>query len=45
MTLCSPITRGDVADYVDTLFIVYMVLIFIRILHDLDPAHPLQPRC
>ena len=26
------LTRNDVADYVDVLFIVYMVLIFIRVL-------------
>ena len=26
------ITRVDVADYVDTLFLIYMVLIFIRVL-------------
>jgi YggT family protein len=34
------ITRGDVADYVDTLAIVYLVLIFIRILTSWIPRMP-----
>jgi YggT family protein len=39
MTLFA-ITRTDVADYVDTLFLVYMVLIFIRILLTWIPRIP-----
>jgi YggT family protein len=34
------ITRGDVADYVDTLVLVYLVLIFIRILMTWIPRMP-----
>lgn len=34
------ITRGDVADYVDTLVIVYLVLIFIRIIMSWIPRMP-----
>ena len=34
------ITRGDVADYVDTLALVYLVLIFIRILTSWIPRMP-----
>jgi YggT family protein len=34
------ITRSDVADYVDTLAIVYLVLIFIRILTSWIPRMP-----
>jgi YggT family protein len=39
MTLLA-ITRGDVADYVDTLVIVYLVLIFIRIIMTWIPRMP-----
>ena len=41
------ITRGDVADYVDTLITVYIVLIFIQILvswFSSIPYHPLAER-
>jgi YggT family protein len=34
------ITRGDVADYVQTLALVYLVLIFIRILTSWIPRMP-----
>ncbi len=34
------ITRGDVADYVEALFIVYFVLIFVRILLTWVPRMP-----
>jgi YggT family protein len=34
------ITRGDVADYVETLAIVYLVLIFVRILTSWIPRMP-----
>ena len=40
MTTYLAITRGDVADYVDTLVIVYLVLIFIRILTSWIPRMP-----
>jgi YggT family protein len=42
MTLLA-ITRNDVADYVDTLFLVYIVLIFIRILLTWIPRIPYNP--
>lgn len=34
------ITRGDVADYVDTLVLVYLVLIFVRIIMSWIPRMP-----
>ena len=34
------ITRGDVADYVETLSLVYLVLIFVRILMSWIPRMP-----
>ena len=37
------LTRGDVADYVSALFLVYIVLIFAQHPHLLDPADALQP--
>jgi YggT family protein len=40
MTLYLAITRGDVADYVNTLTLVYLVLIFIRILMSWIPRMP-----
>jgi YggT family protein len=39
MTLIA-LTRGDVADYVNTLILVYVVLIFIRILISWIPRMP-----
>ncbi len=36
----AAVTRGDVADYVNTLFLVYIVLIFIRILMSWIPRIP-----
>ena len=39
MTLLA-LTRADIADYVDTLVIVYLVLIFIRILMSWIPRMP-----
>jgi YggT family protein len=39
MTLLA-LTRGDVADYVETLALVYLVLIFIRILVSWIPRMP-----
>jgi YggT family protein len=40
VTTYLAITRGDVADYVDTLVVVYLVLIFIRILTSWIPRMP-----
>jgi YggT family protein len=40
VTLYMAVSRGDVADYVDTLAIVYLVLIFIRILTSWIPRMP-----
>ena len=40
MSLYLAITRGDVADYVNTLTLVYLVLIFIRILMSWIPRMP-----
>jgi YggT family protein len=40
MRLYLAITRADVADYVETLAIVYLVLIFIRILTSWIPRMP-----
>ena len=40
MRVFLAVTRADVADYVDTLAIVYLVLIFIRILTSWIPRMP-----
>ena len=40
MTLYLAITRADVADYVSTLSVIYLVLIFIRILTSWIPRMP-----
>ena len=40
MTVWLAITRGDVADYVSTLALVYLVLIFIRIIMSWVPRMP-----
>ena len=40
MSLFIAITRDDVADYVNTLVLVYLVLIFIRILMSWIPRMP-----
>ncbi len=37
------ITRGDVADYVNTLALVYLVLIFVRIIMSWIPRIPYNP--
>lgn len=37
------LSRGDVADYVDALFIVYIVLIFANILISYVPRMPYHP--
>jgi YggT family protein len=43
MTTVLAVTRGDVADYVYTLVLVYVVLIFIRILLTWIPRIPYSP--
>ena len=40
MTAWLAVTRGDVADYVTTLALVYLVLIFIRIIMSWIPRIP-----
>ena len=40
MSLYLAVTRNDVADYVNTLVLVYLVLIFIRILMSWIPRMP-----
>jgi YggT family protein len=40
MTLLLAITRNDVADYLNTLLLVYVVLIFIRIIMSWIPRMP-----
>jgi YggT family protein len=40
MTTWLAITRGDVADYLNTLLLVYLILIFIRILMSWIPRMP-----
>jgi len=40
MTIWLAITRTDVADYINTLVLVYLVLIFIRILTSWIPRMP-----
>lgn len=37
------VDRGDVADYVDTLVVVYLVLIFVRIVMSWIPRMPYNP--
>jgi YggT family protein len=43
MTFLLGLTRDDVADYVSALFLVYFVLIFIRILLSWIPRMPYYP--
>lgn len=43
MSLPLAITRGDVADYVGALFIVYIALIFLNILISWVPRMPYRP--
>ncbi|MBN1527537.1 MAG: YggT family protein [Thermoleophilaceae bacterium] len=37
------VTRNDVADYVDTLILVYLILIFVRIILTWIPRIPYNP--
>jgi len=43
MSLLLAVTRDDVADYVAALFLVYLILIFIRILLSWVPRMPYYP--
>jgi YggT family protein len=43
MTVVLAITRSDVASYVDALFLVYIILIFVRILLSWIPRIPYNP--
>ena len=43
MTLLAAIDRADVASYVNALFLVYMILIFARILLSWIPRMPYNP--
>jgi YggT family protein len=43
VSLLEAITRTDVARYVDTLVLVYLVLIFIRIIMSWIPRMPYNP--
>lgn len=43
MTFLLAITRGDVANYVQALFLIYFILIFIRILLSWIPRLPYYP--
>jgi YggT family protein len=37
------VNRGDVADYVSAIFVVYVILIFIRIVASFVPRMPYRP--
>jgi YggT family protein len=43
MSVLLAITRGDVADYVNSLFIVYLIIIFIWVLISWIPRMPYNP--
>ena len=43
MRLPIAIGRGDIANYVDALFLVYLILIFIRVLLSWVPRMPYNP--
>jgi YggT family protein len=43
MTAPLALSRGDIADYVSALFVVYVILIFIRILASFVPRMPYNP--
>ena len=43
MNLVLAVTRNDIADYVGALFLVYLILIFIRILLSWIPRMPYSP--
>ena len=43
MSVLVALTRNDIADYVEALFLVYLILIFARILLSWIPRLPDQP--
>jgi len=43
MTALLALTRGNVADYVSALIVVYVILIFIRIVASFVPRMPYNP--
>jgi YggT family protein len=43
MSLVLAISRSDIASYVDALFLVYIILIFVRILLSWIPRIPYNP--
>jgi YggT family protein len=43
VSLVLAISRSDIASYVDALFLVYMILIFVRILLSWIPRIPYNP--
>lgn len=43
MTILLALTRDDIADYVASLFLVYLILIFVRILLSWIPRIPYNP--
>jgi YggT family protein len=40
MTISAAITRGDVADYVSALFVVYIILVLLNVLSSWIPRMP-----
>ena len=43
MNLVLAVSRADIANYVDALFLVYMIIIFVRILLSWIPRIPYNP--
>jgi YggT family protein len=43
VTVLGAIDRADIADYVEALFLVYIILIFVRILLSWIPRMPYNP--
>jgi YggT family protein len=43
MTIAAAITRGDVADYVSALFVVYIILVLLNVLSSWIPRMPYSP--
>lgn len=43
MSLLLALTRNDIADYVEALFLVYLILIFVRVLLSWIPRIPYNP--
>ncbi len=41
--MVTALTRGDLADYVGALFVVYVILIFVRIVASFVPRMPYNP--